>query len=294
MYENGEATSGRNEMADEKKDPKWVKWLAVVSTTVAIMFGLVKSWEVLSAHTPGPRFSVASACGPFALPEKYVIDYNMGNGTATGGKDAAAAGADVSDKDDEQEKLRSYVELSIKNGGDRVAEEVCLTCDFDGIYRTKTIDGSSKNGAFKRRFEIGNIGQEEVVSVSLWTPQDAVDTSSISLSHSVGIHKVKLVKVQRDWIVNLVVLVALGAMVGLGICVSREHWRLKRHILEVERILEEAKNKAAITSFLAEQFLPKLAHSKPTDTSKDANAGEKQMEPTEAKSTEEASKVEQK
>jgi len=151
-------------MADQLAVPfykMWQFWVPVVVAVVQIPASFV---AVRALTTTGPVFSVTADLNNVERRLNEVIGPND----------------------------QSQVTLSIKNVGDRPAEEVTIRLQTSGDYEF-TNDDAQKHGTFTNQIEIGKLKNGSTASCKIWTNR-RLDPSkdSVLLTHSTGDYSVTL------------------------------------------------------------------------------------------------------
>jgi hypothetical protein len=142
--------------------------VVLILFTALVTWLITAGWEWFTA--PGAVFNVRADHGPFFAPQ----------------------GREGVDWESRNPSLNGLIRLSIKNDGDRPAEQVELQIQGQGIISVQRSDGSFVSARFKDRHEIGRLATAEVVEVSLWTERQLSPEETIEISHSVGLETVIL------------------------------------------------------------------------------------------------------
>jgi hypothetical protein len=125
---------------------------------------------------PGPELSVVSTYGPFAMPAYAMVER----------KPTPNDGFLELPVLTPPREITGYIRLSVKNIGDRPAEDTSLRCDYEGFYEIARDTGDISNGEFTKKIDIGKVEQNEEVSVSIWTFEEVSPWTEVMFSHKFG------------------------------------------------------------------------------------------------------------
>jgi hypothetical protein len=87
---------------------------------------------------------------------------------------------------DEFRGVTSRVTLSVRNVGDRPADDVVLTATGHGIAKITREDDSVDVRTFTRRLELGRLRHGEALSISLWVDDALPARDAIQITHNTG------------------------------------------------------------------------------------------------------------
>jgi hypothetical protein len=196
----------------------WQFWLAIIAALIQLpaSFRHYRDWS-----QKGAVFSVTADLDNIDVPPAVKSDYALG----------------------------SVVVLSIKNNGDRPAEDVTLRLQDSGHFLVKREDGQTQEGDFQNAVTIGRLKITEPITCRLWTSRRLdPKKDSIAITHLTGSQQVilprKTTQPEFDWF-------TVSTFVFIVVVTVWTIERKTKRISELEKkVMELEKTKADLSSLL--------------------------------------------
>lgn len=168
--------------------PAWKRFVSVVVLVTGVAASTVAIKEYL--ETPKAKLAFEVNSSPFFQGPGIALDFNIFP------NDRSKDGVEVVPPENDLVTYRSFVMLTIRNEGNKVAESVTLKLPATGslaIDRSGSPIPKFEFKLFEGQIEIGRMSAGSFASIYLWLAEPYQSIGPATVSHDEGLHEISVV-----------------------------------------------------------------------------------------------------